>query len=586
MIDFDPITQTNIQRWLRESYDIDTRNTIKEMLKGPPEEILDCFYTNLSFGTGGLRGIMGIGSNRMNIYTVGAAVQGLANYIKKIPSNSTLSILIGYDSRNNSLIFAKEAAKVLCGNGIRVYLFKQMCPSPLVSFGCRLKKCSAAIMITASHNSAEYNGMKFFWNDGAQLLPPHDLAVIQEVNLITDVEMIKKTDLTSCPLMHWIDDEINIAYIKAISPLKLYRLENESYGKQLKIVYTSLHGTGITVIPQTLHDWGFTNLHYVKDQNVPDGNFPTVSTPNPENESALQKGIKVLEEIKGNILLATDPDADRVGVAVLHQGKVTVLSGNQIASICLEHICNALTCSKKMPENAAFIKTIGTTELFQKIVDSYQKSCLNVLIGFKYIAEKIREWESSVPRNHHFIFGGEESFGYLYGTNTRDKDAIISSALICEVALHAKLQGQTMVDLLYDLYRKHGVFVEKLLMINFPDTKLGKEKIDSSIKNLQKTPPKEFNGIPVRIFEDYRNSIKINILTGEKTSISLPKSDILLFWLEDDTKLMIRPSGTECKIKIYCGIIDKNYCSVEEAIDKGNIKANTHMETLNKILLN
>jgi phosphoglucomutase/phosphomannomutase len=581
----DPTTKKNIDQWLNGEYDEETKKAIREMLAERPSEAIDAFYTQLSFGTGGLRGIMGVGTNRMNPYTVRAATQGLANYLAtQPPIQDRHAVFIGYDSRNNSKLFAEESAKVLAGNGMKVYLCKDLRPTPLVSFGCRIKKCSAAIMITASHNPPAYNGYKVYWNDGAQVLPPHDQGIIKEVERITDPGMVKKVNSVNDPLIEMVDDKLDDEYLKAIFPLQNYPKQNQEYGKQLKVVYTSLHGAGITLVPKALANWGFANLFFVENQIVPDGNFPTVKSPNPEERSALSLGIERLKETNGDILIATDPDTDRVGIAVQHQGEIHLLNGNQVASICLEHICEALTSQNLMPSKAVFVKTIGTTELFQKICDRYKKPCVNVLTGFKYIAEKIREWEQDPSQGWRYIFGGEESYGYLLGTVVRDKDAVSTSALICEVALAAKRKGKTIVDLLQDLYHKYGVFVEKLLSVNFEETKAGKEQMAKGMALLDQSPPTSIDGTPVLVIEDYKRSIKRNLQTNEKTPITLPVSDVLLFWLEDGTKLMIRPSGTEPKIKIYCGVQEKKFSSLPSAIMDANEKADRLMKALKNLL--
>lgn len=579
-IHLDPETQKHVDQWLHGHYDEKTKSEIRRLLKENPKEIIDAFYTTLSFGTGGLRGIMGVGSNRMNVYTVRAATQGLANYInKQLKSLEGHSVLIGYDSRNNSRTFAEEAAKVLAGNGIKVLLFKELRPVPLVSFGVRLKKCSAGIMITASHNPPQYNGYKVYWNDGAQVLPPHDKNIIEEVNKITDVDMVKEVDQLDNPLIVEVDKEIDEAYLDAISRLQLYREENQSQGESLNVVYTSLHGTGITIVPQALAKWGFPTLHLVDKQVIPDGNFPTAASPNPEERKALDLGIEKMKKVNGDLLIATDPDADRVGVAVNHRGSVELINGNQMAVLLLNHVCEALSSKNKMPGNAAFIKTIVTTELFQAICDYYQKPCFNVLTGFKYIAEKIRQWEHD-PHGYQFIFGGEESYGYLLGTQTRDKDAVVISALICEMALHAKLQGKTIVDLLHEIYKKHGLYYETLKSIQFEESKEGKDQMAKGMKHLQSSIPKALAGVPVVALEDCQRSVKTNLKTRKTEPIGLPKSDVLMFWLEDGSKLIIRPSGTEPKIKIYCGIVKKGYTSFKDAWAECEAKAGHFVEEL------
>lgn len=566
---FDLITQKNVNQWLEGQYDEETKSTIRRLLQEDPQQVVDAFFTHLTFGTAGLRGLMGVGTNRMNIYTIRATTQGLANYIHKQPQQIQKhhAVLIGYDSRHYSRQFAEETAKVLAGNDIEVYLFKNIRPTPLVSFGCRYKQCLAAIMITASHNPPEYNGYKVYWSDGGQVVPPNDIGIIAEVEKITDPTQVRISQLSD-PLIHEIESEIDDAYIRAITPLQNYPEINQQKGDQLKIVYTSLHGTGITLAPRALAVWGFKHPILVDDQVIPNGDFPTVKSPNPEEKAALQMGIDLMLQTQSDVLIATDPDADRVGVAVLHQGDAYILNGNQIAAICLEHICHALSKQNRLPPRAGFIKTIGTTELFQAICQAYQCATFNVLTGFKYIAEKIHEWET-MPDGYQYVFGGEESYGYLLGTHARDKDAIVSSALLCEVALHAKLEGKTLVDRLFDLYQRYGIYQEKLLSINFGETKEGKEQMALGMQRLRQFHLNHINGIPVESIEDYLISTRYFLESGKTEPIPLIKSDVLLYWLADGSKVMVRPSGTEPKVKLYCGIVEKEFSSIEAGIQKG-----------------
>lgn len=582
--DLDPTTMANIDSWLNGHYDDNTKKEVLKLIKENPKEAADAFYTTLSFGTAGMRGIMGVGSSRINNYTIRAATQGLANYVNKQPvPQGGHSAFIGFDSRHHSKTFAEEAAKVLAANGIKVYLCQDLRPTPLVSFGCRLKKCTTAIMITASHNPPQYNGYKVYWSDGGQVLPPHDTGIMEEVSKITDPAMVKTISTLHHPLITLVSEEIDAPYIDEGRRLQYYSEEDRRYNQDLKIVYTSLHGTGITLAPKMLAAWGFTNVSFVDKQIIPDGDFPTATYPNPEEKAALALGIEKLEAIQGDILIATDPDADRVGVAVLHQGKVTIFNGNQIASLCLEHVCESLTEADKMPKKAAFIKTIMTTEMFKAICDAYQKPCINVLTGFKYIAEKIFEWEKD-PEGYQYVFGGEESYGYLFGTLTRDKDAIITSALICQMALHLKKQGKTLVDFLYDLYRKYGVFVESLLSVGFEESKEGKEKMTQSMASLRQHLPDKINGIEIEVVEDYLSSSRTHLKSQKKENILLPKSDILLLWLVDGTKLIIRPSGTEPKIKLYCGVVNKGHTTIEERLKHAQIQATQLLASVKQLL--
>lgn len=581
----DSATEERIQTWLKGPYDTETKDKIRLLLKENPKEAIDSFYTTLTFGTGGLRGLMGTGSNRMNRYTVGSATQGLANYLKKVlPRDNTPSVFIGYDSRINSRFFAEEAAKVLAGNGIHVHLCQDIRPTPFVSFGCRYKQCNAAIMITASHNPPEYNGYKVYWTDGGQILPPHDKGIIQEVNLITDYAMVKTVPNVDHSFIHPVDKSVDEAYLDAITKLQFYPQENQAQGKKLHVVYTSLHGAGISVMPEALRRWGFTNVSYVEDQCKPDGSFPTVHSPNPEEKAALTLGIEKLKKNQADVLIANDPDADRVGVVINHQGEMVILNGNQVACICLQHICEALTKQNRLSEKAAFVKTIVTTELFKVIAANYNRPCFDVLTGFKYIAQKIHEWEQNPKDSYEYIFGGEESYGYLLGTIARDKDAISASTLICEVALQAKLQGKTLVDLLYDLYRTFGVYYEKLMSVKFDESKAGREQMARGMKRIETNPPEEIAGIKVRSLNNYFVSLSTDLKTGQTAPILLPKSDVLTFNLVDGSKITIRPSGTEPKIKIYCEVIEKSFSTISSGLKEAEKKAETLLKALSEDL--
>lgn len=555
----DEQTQKNIESWLQGDYSMEAKNEIRRLQKENPEELIDAFYTTLSFGTGGLRGIMGIGTNRMNSYTVRAATQGLANYILQQKRKEN-SVVIGYDNRNHSREFAEEAANVLAANRIKVFLYRALRPVALVSFGVLYKKATAGIMITASHNPPKYNGYKVYWDYGGQILPPHDQGIIEEVSKITSNQQVK-TQSFPHPLIQEVDGEIDAAYLDAIRKWQLHPGDNQTHGKELSIVYTSLHGAGITMVPPALHDWGFTNLTIVKEQENPDGNFPTVKSPNPEEHETLKIGIETLKNVKGDLLLATDPDTDRLGVVVMHGGKPFFFNGNELACILLEHICRGLQASDSLPAKPMFIKTIVTTELFRKIAEHHGGTCLDVLTGFKYIGEKIAAWEEESRAHvshHHYIFGGEESYGYLLGTHVRDKDAIISSAAISECAVQLKREGRTLVDFLYEIYGKYGVFREKLLSLTF-EGKEGSEKMKQMMENLRKNPPQTLAGTAVVIMEDYLSHVKLHMKTQNKETLVLPKSDVLRFWLSDGTKIVIRPSGTEPKIKIYCAVQERHH---------------------------
>ncbi|MCH9609366.1 MAG: Phosphoglucomutase [Chlamydiales bacterium] len=553
----DETTEANVKKWLSGPYDHETKEEIRRLQKEDVEELQNAFYKNLDFGTGGLRGIMGVGTNRLNIYTVRSATQGLANYIQRLTDEG--SVVIGYDCRHNSRLFAKEAAKVLAANNIRVHLFKELRPVPLVSFGVRHKKCTAGIMITASHNPPQYNGYKVYWSDGCQVLPPHDQGIISEVNQVTEV----RGEELSSPFIEEIDGEIEEAYLKTIHSLQLHPGDNHSKGEELSVVYTSLHGAGITMVPKALASWGFSNVTLVEAQEKPDGNFPTIKSPNPEEQAALQMGIETLQKVKGDLLIATDPDTDRIGVVCMHRDKPQLLNGNEVACLLAEYICRSLKEGHLVPPKPMFVKTIVTSELFKAIAEKNGISCLDVLTGFKYIGEKMTEWE--VDGKHHYLFGGEESYGYLFGTHARDKDAIISATLIAEMTLQMKRQGKSLIDLLYEIYHTYGVYRERLHSLSF-EGKAGAEQMACIMQNLRNTPPKEIGGVAVETIEDYQSHTAIHLTSNRKETLTLPKSNVLRLWLADGTKIVVRPSGTEPKIKLYCAVYDPHHTHIEKSI--------------------
>lgn len=558
--------ERRVQEWLDGPYDDETKAQIRQWQSDNPELLKDAFYTDLSFGTGGLRGIMGVGSNRMNVYTVRRASQGLANYLRK--SQKEPSVFIGFDSRHHSEEFALESARVLAANGVKVYLLKHLRPTPFISFGCRHKKCSAAIMITASHNPPEYNGYKVYWNDGAQVVPPHDTGIMKEVEAIHDLRKVKLAEPNDRLIIR-IDGELDQPYIEAIRPLSYQAKQNHHFGENLKITYTSLHGTGVTLVPPSLKDWGFTNLFYVEEQMVPDGDFPTAKKPNPEYKETLHLGIHTLLQTGSDILLATDPDADRMAVVVRHHDKPVILTGNEIAAICVYYICE--TVKNKLLKKGAFITTIVSSDLIPTIARSYNIPCFEVLTGFKYIAEKIHKWETEKD-GYHFLFGAEESYGYLLGTVARDKDAVLTSCFISEIALHLKLQNLTLVDYLYKIFHKFGIFREKQLSMEFEGAE-GAEKMHQLMDHLRQNLPRTFGGKLVLAVEDYKKGVR-----------DLPKSDVLLFRLEDESKIVIRPSGTEPKIKIYAGVREKKFHSIKEGLHACDHKLDQLLEATRKDL--
>ncbi|MFT5318893.1 MAG: phosphomannomutase, partial [Chlamydiales bacterium] len=500
----------------------------------------------------------------------------------KVPGE-TPAVFIGYDSRNNSPSFAMESAKVLAGNGIKVYLSKQLRATPLVSFGCREKKCLAALVVTASHNPPAYNGFKVYWDDGAQVLFPHDSRIIIEVKKISSPSQVKIAQ-EGHELIEMVGDEHEESFVSVTNTLQNFKQDNSTKGSSLNVVYTSLHGTGINIVPRVLTDWGFKNVHIIEEQREPDGNFPTVAKPNPEEQEAMQLGINKLVELHSDILLGTDPDTDRMGAIVLHQGEPSFLSGNQISCILLYHLCEALSEQDRMPNRAAFISTIVSTDLFNIIAESYGGKCVDVLTGFKHIAKQIRDWESS-PEGFNFVFGAEESFGYLIGTHVRDKDAISACALMCEAALQAKLHGKTLVDILHDIYHKYGVYADKLHTVNFAEGKKGREEMKKIMVRLREAPPTEFCGDAVALMEDYLKSTRTDIKTGVTETLDFPHSNVLLFRLENGNKIAIRPSGTEPKVKVYCGVMSKEISDLNAEILKCEKEASKLVEGMNTKLI-
>lgn len=563
----DSKTQANIASWPNR----------EELTNLSEQELLNAFYKHLEFGTGGLRGKMGAGTNRVNLITIRKATQGLANYIASQKSNAP--VIIGYDCRNKSYEFAHAAAEVLAANKIKVYIYKDLRPVPIVSFGVLHKKCIAGIMITASHNPPEYNGYKVYWEYGGQVLPPHDRGIIDEVNRVTQINH-ETFDPT---LIEEIGEQVDEAYLKAIHKLQLHPGDNQTHGGELNIVYTSLFGAGITIVPKALASWGFSNLTLVEEQATPNGDFPNLASPNPEEQAALQLGIETLQKTHGDILIGTDPDTDRIGVVCMHNHKPYLFNGNEIACMATEHVCRSLKASHQMPAKAMFVKTIVTSELVKTIASHYNAECIDVLTGFKYIGEKIAQWAED--GQHHFLFGGEESYGYLLGTHARDKDAVVSSTLIAEMALQMKRQNKTLLDLLYEIYEQYGVYREKLLSLTF-EGKLGADQITSMMCTLRENPPKSIAGIEVTTMEDYSTHTCYHLSSGKKSTIMLPKSNVVRLWLEDETKIVVRPSGTEPKIKLYCGVHDKHDARLEENIRRCDEKIDTALLAIKKLLNN
>ena len=544
----DKYIEERVALWLNDDYDADTKAKIREYQQNNPNELTEAFYRDLEFGTGGLRGIMGVGTNRMNKYTVGAATQGLANYLKQQFPNQEISVAIAFDSRNNSAYFADITADVLSANGITCHLFPELRPTPVLSFAVRYLHCQSGVMVTASHNPKEYNGYKVYWNDGGQLVPPHDKNVIAEVNKIKSLHDTKWQ--RNPEKVHIIDSSLDEAYLKLVHGLSLHP-EAIAAQKQLKIIYTPLHGTGITMVPKALKMYGFENISIVKEQAVSDGNFPTVKSPNPEEKSALVMAIAQAEAEKADLVLATDPDADRVGIAVRNsKGEMILLNGNMTGSLLVHYLLSQWKALNKINGKQFVVKTIVTTELIKRMADAYQVPCFDVLTGFKYIAEKIKEHEGQMS----FIGGGEESYGYLAGDFVRDKDAVIACCLIAEMTAFYANQGKSLYQMLLEIYHEYGFYKEDLLSLT-KQGKSGAEEIAAMMVNYRNNPPKEIGGQKVVLMNDIQASIAYHLDKGTQEPIALPKSNVLQFFTADGSKITVRPSGTEPKIKFYFGVV-------------------------------
>ncbi|UAY54573.1 phospho-sugar mutase [Arachidicoccus terrestris] len=541
------LIQAKIDSWLNGNYDDKTKAEIKRLQQEDPQDLTEAFYKDLEFGTGGLRGIMGVGTNRMNKYTVGMATQGFANYLKKSFKGQEIKVAIAHDPRNNSRFFAETAAGVFAANGIKVFLFDDLRPTPELSFSIRHLGCQGGVVCTASHNPKEYNGYKAYWDDGAQLVPPHDVNVMDEVSKIKNIEDVKFSGGEK--LIQLIGKEVDEAYIKMVKGLSVYP-DAISQQKDLKIVYTPIHGSGIKLVPDVLKAFGFNNIHIVEAQQAPDGNFPTVVYPNPEEAEAMSLGLKMATDLDADILLGTDPDADRVGIGIKnHKGDWILMNGNQTAVLAFTYVMEARRAKKIARPEDMVVKTIVTTEMIDKIAAANEVHCYNVLTGFKWIAEMIREKTGK----EHYVIGGEESFGLMIGDQVRDKDAVSAVALLSEMAAYEKNQGKTLYDKLIELYIEYGLFYEKLKSITRKGMR-GQEEIAEMMQAFRENPPKSLNGSEVVQLLDYQLKQGKNLQTGANWSIDLPKSNVLQFILADGSKISARPSGTEPKIKFYFSV--------------------------------
>lgn len=537
----------NIDTWLSGNYDEATKASIKALQNDNPSDAEDSFYRNLEFGTGGLRGVMGVGTNRMNKYTVGMATQGMANYLKKSFPNEEIKVCVGHDSRNNSRFFAETTANVFAANGIKVFLFPALRPTPELSFAIRTLGCKSGVVCTASHNPKEYNGYKAYWDDGAQLVPPHDKNVIKEVEAIASVDDVKWTGGEANITL--LDDKIDNDYIAMIKSLSL-NPEIIKSQHNLKIVYTPIHGTGITVVPKTLEAFGFTNVTVVEEQATPDGNFPTVAYPNPEETETMSIGLATAKALDADILLGTDPDSDRVGIGVKnHKGDWVLMNGNQTAVLAFAYMIEARKNKGVNQPNDMVISTIVTTEMINEVAKQNGINCYNVLTGFKWIASLIKEKEGK----ENYIVGGEESFGLMIGDQIRDKDAVSAVALLCEMAAVEKANGKSLFDKMIDMYLQYGFYLESLISITKKGMN-GAKEIADMMSNYRTNPPATINGSKVVELLDYEMQTGKNLVSGEVWPINLPKSNVLQFITEDGSKISARPSGTEPKIKFYFSV--------------------------------
>jgi phosphoglucomutase len=569
----DAAIQEKVDLWLKGNYDQATKDEITRLQKESPNELTESFYRSLEFGTGGLRGIMGVGTNRINKYTIGMATQGYANYLKSSFPNQEVRVAIAHDSRNNSRFFAETTANVFAANGIKVFLFQSLRPTPELSFAIRHLHCQGGVVCTASHNPKEYNGYKAYWDDGGQLVPPHDKNVIKEVEKIASVDEVKWGGGESNITM--IGAAIDEAYIAMVLSLSVYPEVIERQ-HNLRIVYTPIHGTGIKLVPEVLQRFGFTNVHVVDEQATPDGNFPTVVYPNPEESEAMSIGLRKAQQIDADILLGTDPDADRVGIGVKDKkGQWVLMNGNQTAVLAFNYMIEARKAKGIARPDDMVVKTIVTTELIDEIARRNGVRCHNVLTGFKYIAELIKEKEGQ----ENYVIGGEESYGLMIGSQVRDKDAVSAVALLCEMAAYEKDKGRSLYDKLVDLYVQYGYYKESLISITKKGMN-GQKEIADMMTAYRSNPPASINGSPVVQLLDYELRTGKNLQTGESWPIQLPESNVLQFILADGSKISARPSGTEPKIKFYFSVNGKLGSAAE--FDKVNVEMGNRIEGIIK----
>lgn len=532
------------ETWLGEEYNEETRDEVTLLLKENDNRLVDAFYQDLEFGTGGLRGIMGAGTNRMNIYTVGMATQGLSNYLIKSKGNKTIKVAVAHDCRNNSRLFAETTANIFSANGFQVLLFEALRPTPALSFAIRHYGCDSGVVITASHNPSEYNGYKAYWDDGGQVVEPHDKGIIEEARKIKSVKAVKFDPIKEN--IRIIGKETDDIFLAEVAKLSLNPEIIKKYS-DLKIVFTPVHGTGVTLVPQALRLVGFKNIYNVPEQDIPDGNFPTVKSPNPEEPATLKMAIDRAVEVDADIVMATDPDADRLGVAVKDpKGNYVLLNGNQTCLLLIYYILSQYRQKNLYKGNEYVIKTIVTTDIIHDIAKKFDVECFDVLTGFKYFAELMKKLEGKKK----FLGGGEESYGFLAGDHVRDKDAVSACTMIAETTAWAKSQGKSLYELLIDIYVEFGLYNEKLVNV-VKKGKKGADEIMAMMAGYRDNPPKSINNSRVVKIDDYSNLTSTDTTTGIKSGIDLQKSNVLQFFLEDGSKISVRPSGTEPKIKFY-----------------------------------
>lgn len=569
------LVMSKAQKWLEGNYDEATKAQVKYLIDNDKKELTECFYKDLEFGTGGLRGIMGVGSNRMNEYTVGMATQGLSNYLKECFAGQEVKVAVAHDSRNNSRFFAERVADIFASNGFKVYLFDELRPTPELSFAIRELGCQSGVVVTASHNPKEYNGYKAYWADGAQVTPPHDKNIIAEVEKITSIDQIELgKNPENITILGKEFDDIYLARIKGLSMAP----EAVAKNHDMKIVYSPMHGAGVKLVPASLRNFGFTNIIMVEEQSVVDGNFPTVASPNPEERATMSMAIELARKEGAELVIATDPDADRIAIAVLDdKGEYVLLNGNQTMVLLLSYMLTRWGELGKLDGKQFVIKTIVTSEMVKAVADAYGVKCYDCLTGFKYIAKIIRENEGKTT----YIGGGEESFGFLAGDFVRDKDAVSACALAAEAMAWAKEKGLTLHEWLKELYVKYGFYREGLVSV-VRKGKEGAEEIQKMMIDMRTNPPKTILGSPVVKINDFLSLEQTDVVAGTKTPIEQDKSNVLQFFTEDGTKVSVRPSGTEPKIKFYFGVCAPLCCT--ERFDEVQADLDAKIEAIKKEL--